>query len=75
MTETGLRTHCDDETGFAMHPSQFIPHPQQIAHPKCANCGAPMWLASIEPEKPDHDRRTFECPRRQEEMVEVVKFK
>jgi hypothetical protein len=22
-----------------------------------------MWLARIEPEKPGHDRRTFECPR------------
>ena len=58
-----------------MRPSQFILQPQQIASPKCANCGAVMWLASIEPDKPDHDKRIFECPRCQEELVEIVKYR
>lgn len=61
--------------GWGMRPSQFILRPQQIASLKCANCGAPMWLASIEPDKPDHDKRIFECPRCQEELVEVVKYR
>ena len=34
---------------------------QEIAHPRCARCGAPMWLTRIEPYEPDHDQRTFEC--------------
>jgi transcription elongation factor Elf1 len=32
-------------------------------------------LACIEPEKPDHDRRTFECPQCEHVIVEVVKYK
>ena len=33
-------------------------------------------LASIEPaDKPDHDKRTFECPRCQDESVEFVKYR
>jgi transcription elongation factor Elf1 len=31
-----------------------------------------MWLVSIEPDKTNHDRRTFECPRCQELAVVVV---
>jgi hypothetical protein len=40
----------------------------------CPNCSARMWLAHIEPDKPDHDRRTFECPRCQHELAVVVKY-
>jgi predicted RNA-binding Zn-ribbon protein involved in translation (DUF1610 family) len=58
-----------------MRPFHFIPSTQQIALPKCPACGALMWLASIEPDKPDYDRRSFECPRCQEELVEVVKYR
>jgi len=61
--------------GLVMRQTQFIPPSLQIAQPKCATCGALMWLTSIEPEKPDHDRRTFECPRCQDELVEVVKYR
>jgi hypothetical protein len=58
-----------------MRPYQFLPPPQQIALPTCAKCDALMWLASIEPDKPGHDRRTFECPKCQEVLVEVVKYR
>jgi len=35
-----------------------------------------MWLAWIEPdEKPDHDKRVFECPRCQYEITEIVKYR
>lgn len=40
--------------------------------PVCSKCGAPMWLIRIEPEKPDRAQRTFECPRCQNQMVEVI---
>jgi hypothetical protein len=44
--------------------------------PCCKSCGAQMWLVSIEPaDTPNHDKRTFECPRCQEETVEIVKYK
>ncbi|MGA9455229.1 MAG: hypothetical protein WBV43_07125 [Pseudolabrys sp.] len=29
--------------------------------PDCPQCGELMWRTLIEPDKPDHDRRTFEC--------------
>jgi transcription elongation factor Elf1 len=31
-----------------------------------------MWLVSIEPDKTDFDRRTFECPRCQEVKVVLI---
>jgi len=34
-----------------------------------------MWLVSIEPDQPGHDRRTFECPRCQELTIKVIKFR
>ena len=58
-----------------MPQAQIIPHPRIISRPCCEFCNAEMWLVSIEPDEPDHDRRTFECPRCQQELVEVVKYK
>jgi hypothetical protein len=45
------------------------------ARPDCPQCAAQMYLARIEPEKPGHDLRTFECPRCQHVETAVVKFK
>jgi hypothetical protein len=59
----------------AMQKGQIIPLPLIISRPSCEICDARMWLVSIEPDKPDHDRRTFECPRCQHEVVVVVKYK
>jgi hypothetical protein len=42
--------------------------------PLCKDCNIPMWLVSIEPEREGHDARTFECPRCQEAIVEVIKY-
>jgi len=33
-----------------------------------------MWLARIEPDKPDHDLRTFECPTCEHTETKDVKF-
>jgi predicted RNA-binding Zn-ribbon protein involved in translation (DUF1610 family) len=35
---------------------------QDIERPSCPNCGTLMWLARITPDRPHHDKRTFECP-------------
>ena len=43
--------------------------------PECPTCWAQMYLARIEPEKPGHDLRTFECPRCRHVETAVVKFK
>jgi hypothetical protein len=40
--------------------------------PVCSKCGAPMWLIRIEPDKSGCARRTFECPRCQIQMSEVI---
>ena len=45
------------------------------ARPDCPQCAAQMYLARIEPERPGHDLRTFECPRCQHVETAVVKFK
>jgi hypothetical protein len=58
-----------------MQPSQFVSTPKTIATPNCPKCGSNMWLARIERDKLDHDRRTFECPDCQHVEVQVFKFK
>ena len=43
-----------------------------LSMPDCAQCGAPMWLARIEPDIPGHDKRTFptvrECGKRDRQI-------
>ena len=60
-----------------MRKVQYIPNSSWMqGRPRCENCDAVMWIASIEPDdKSDHDRRIFECPRCQDQMIEVVKFR
>jgi hypothetical protein len=62
--------------GAAVRASEFIPRKKKlVVGPQCPACGTLMWLARIEPDEPDHDRRTFECPRCQDELTEVVKYR
>ena len=64
------------EGGAAMTIYQpASPYSAAIIRPPCPKCGAKMLLARIEPDKPDHDKRTFECPSCGNEHSEVVKFK
>jgi hypothetical protein len=42
------------------------------ARPVCFKCGAPMWLIRIEPEESGCARRTFECPRCQNQVTEII---
>ena len=55
-----------------MRASFFIPRPQIGEYPKCAKCSAQMWISRIEPDKPDHDKRTFECPACDGVMTAIV---
>ena len=58
-------------------PQSDIINPQRtfIDHPSCPKCGSAMWLVRIEPDKPDHDLRTFECPNCEHTETKLVKFK
>ena len=47
----------------------------QIPHPNCPKCGTSMWLARIEPDEPNYDRRTYECPECDHSITEIVKYK
>jgi hypothetical protein len=51
------------------------PYSNSIERPACSKCGTQMMLARIEPDKPDHDKRTFECPSCNHIEFEVVKYK
>jgi hypothetical protein len=42
--------------------------------PECPTCSAQLYLGRIEPEKPGHDLRTFECPKCQHVERVVVQF-
>ncbi len=43
--------------------------------PPCSKCGTQMLLALVEPDKPDHDKRTFECPVCEHSESFVAKYK
>jgi predicted RNA-binding Zn-ribbon protein involved in translation (DUF1610 family) len=58
-----------------MQTSDFVHTKQTIAYPNCPACGEQMFLARIEPDRPDHDKRKFECPRCHHEVIEIVKYK
>lgn len=52
-----------------------IPSPKVIDRPSCPKCGTKMMLRRIEPDAPDHDKRTFECPSCNHEETFVFKYK
>jgi hypothetical protein len=46
-----------------------------LPHPPCSQCGGPMRLLTIEPEKLNHDRREFACMHCEHAEADVVKFR
>jgi len=48
---------------------------QEIDHPRCVRCGAPMWLVRIEPYEADHDQHTFECQACGQSKTKIVKYR
>ena len=61
--------------GFVVRKIEILLQSSIVSGPPCEHCNAQMWLVSSEPDKPDHDKRTFECPRCQDEAVEIVKYR
>jgi DNA-directed RNA polymerase subunit RPC12/RpoP len=58
-------------------PSQSFSHPplSHFERPSCPRCGTRMMLARIEADKPDYDKRTFECPECQHSESLIVKYR
>jgi hypothetical protein len=49
------------------------PKPKMEA-PNCPRCSTQMWIARIEPDEPDHHKRTYECPACDHSVTEIVKI-
>jgi len=60
---------------------QGLPRPPNpgapVTRPDCKKCGTRMMLARIMPVhgRPDHDARTFDCPKCGTTETEIVKFR
>ena len=56
---------------------EFAAHsPPPIHMCICAKCNIPMWLINVEPDdKPDHDKRTFECAKCGHTEIAVIKYR
>ena len=46
-----------------------------IACPSCPKCDTRMLLIRIFPDRPGYDQRTYECPRCEHEVTEIMEFK
>ena len=46
-----------------------------IACPSCPKCGTRMLLIRIFPDRPGYDQRTYDCPRCEHEVTEIMEFK
>ena len=67
-----------EERAERLHPRPpATPYADSSTRPDCPRCGTRMMLARFSPvrDKPDDDRRTFECPKCGNQISEVVKFK
>jgi hypothetical protein len=49
--------------------------PDPLQRPGCPRCRGSMWLTLIEPDRPDHDRRTFVCAGCEHSEKIVVKYR
>ena len=58
-----------------MQMSEFDPQKLEMGRPRCEKCGTLMWLARIEPDSRNHDKRTFECSVCEATITKVVKYK
>jgi transposase-like protein len=45
-----------------------------IVRPNCPTCGTRTSLVRIFPDRPGYDKRTYECPRCERELTEIVRF-
>jgi hypothetical protein len=60
---------------WSMRRDEILPQQRIIGRPFCELCKSQMWLACIEPDEPDHDKRIFECPMCSNITVRIVKYR
>ena len=48
--------------------------PPVLASPSCPRCGARMLLVRILPHASGYEQRTYECPRCDHEVTEIIQF-
>jgi DNA-directed RNA polymerase subunit RPC12/RpoP len=58
-----------------MAAQQIELSPAVMASPSCPKCGIRMLLVRIFPDRPGYDQRTYECPRCEHEVTEIVRFR
>lgn len=52
-----------------------VPYSDSTKRPNCSDCGAQMSLSQIEPDVPDYDKRTFDCPQCLSSISISMKYK
>ena len=52
----------------------FDPSFPDVERPSCPKCGTAMWLSHITPDRPSHDRRTFECPACDHSVKVIIEY-
>ena len=65
----------DNNDEVAMRLSHLISPNIDEGRPQCPTCGTRMWLAGVEPDEPGFDRRKYECPECDDELIQVIKYK
>jgi len=76
LCHSGIGSLIDSNRGSVMSQSDaFDPARLVLSQPVCPKCGGRMWLSRIEPDEPNHDKRTFECPQCENVVSEVVKYR
>jgi hypothetical protein len=58
-----------------MRQAHWSRYPDEIVHPTCARCGAPMWLTRIERDGPCHEKQMFECQACGNSTMDTVKVR
>ena len=53
----------------------IVPGPEVTERPTCFLCATRMWLTRIEPDHPNYQKRTFECPVCDNSESLVVKYR
>jgi ribosomal protein S27AE len=49
--------------------------PPALTRPPCPRCGTRMFLTRIFPDSPGYAQHTYECPRCEYEITEVIQYK
>jgi hypothetical protein len=69
-----LQGFIEVQKGYEAYWSQLLSQLNE-QRPRCSTCRAQMRLIRVEPDKPKHDKRTFECPTCKQTKIEIIKYR